>query len=116
MELVDVTLSPVQRRAGVARVPWTELATQQKRRGEPVRALAPGDDVVLHVDGHTFHRGRVLSNLVTRGDAAYVITIGAPMGRRFGSRPAGEAEPVVQDVEVRVVPAQREARRVSLYL
>ena len=112
MELVDVTLSPLQRRAGVVRVPWTDLATQQRRRGEPVRALTPGDDVILHVDGHTFHRGRVVSNLLTGGDGTYVITIGTPMGRSFGSRPV---EPVVQDVEVRVVPPQRD-RRVSLYL
>ena len=114
MELVDVTLTPVQRRAGLVRVRWTDLATQQQRRGEPVRALAPGDDVVLHVDGHTFHRGRVLRNVDTGPDGAYVITIGAAMGRSFGSR-VGRAEPTVQDVEVRVVPTQH-AGRVSLYL
>ncbi len=112
MEVVEVTLTPVQRRAGVTRVRWADLAAQQQRRGEPVRVLAPGDDVVLHVDGHTFHRGRVLSHIDAGTEGAYVITIGSAMARSFGSRPG---EPVVQDVEVRVVPAQR-ARSVSLYL
>ena len=114
MELVEATLSPVERRGGAARVLWTDLATQQRRRGERVRVLAPGEDVVLHVDGHTFHRGRVLSYLGSGADGAYVVTVGAPLSRR---RAADLAEEVVevQDVVVRVVPAQR-TRRVSLYL
>jgi hypothetical protein len=48
--------------------------------------------------------------------AAYLITIGAPMARRSAARLVGApVEPLVQDVEVRVVPEQRRPR-VSLYL
>lgn len=115
METVEVTLSPVERRAGVTRVGWTDLAAQQRRRGDQVHVLAPGDDVVLDVDGHTFHRGRVLSYHGTGADGAYVITIGAPMSRHAGRRATTTAEPVVQDVVARVIPIQRD-RRVSLYL
>jgi hypothetical protein len=110
MELVETTLSPVQRRAGAAWVPWRDLAAQQVRRGEPVRALAPGDDVMLQVDGDTVHRGWVLRNVGSDADGAYVIMFGAAVTRRV---PMGERRPVVQDVEVRVVATQR---RVSMYL
>ena len=117
MELVEATLTPRQRLAALAWVPWRDLADQQVRRGEPVRVLTPGEDVVLHVDGHTLHRGRVLRYDDAGEVGAYVITIGAPMARRSAARRlAGQGgEPVVQDVEVRVLPAQRD-RRVSLYL
>jgi len=117
MELVETSLTPVQRRAGLARVPWRALADQQVRRGESVRVLAPGDDVVLHVDDHGAHRGRVLRYDGSGADGAYVITIGAPMARRRAERsPASaKAEPVVQDVVLRLVPTQRSGR-VSLYL
>jgi hypothetical protein len=122
MEVVETTLTPVQRRAGLTRVAWTDVAAQQRRRGEPVRVLAPGDDVLLDVDGHTAHRGRVLRYDGAGADGAYVITIGAPVARRaVARRPvAGNAvcdgvQPVVQDVVLRVVPAQRNTS-VSLYL
>ena len=75
MELVVTTLSPVQRLAGAAWVPWTDLAAQQRRRGEQVRVLAPGDDVMLQ-DGDTVHRGRVLRYVGTGADGAYVIEEG----------------------------------------
>lgn len=117
MEHVEVSLTPLQRRAGAARVRWTDLAAQQRRRGEPVRVLAPGEDVVLHVDGHTFHRGRVLSYLGAGADGSYVITIGAPMARRAATRrTAATVEGEVQEVELRVVPAQRRPAPVELYL
>jgi hypothetical protein len=109
MELVDVNLTPVQRRAGVTRVRWSDLTTQQQRRGEPVRALAPGDDVVLHVDGHTFHRGRVLSNVDSGPDGAYLISIGATTGRSFGSPAPRTLEHAVRDTEVGV-PGERSGR------
>jgi hypothetical protein len=116
MEVVETTLTPVQRRAGLTRVAWTDVAAQQRRRGEPVRVLAPGDDVLLHVDGQTAHRGRVLRYDGTGADGAYVITIGAPMARRHAARrPASGDDPVVQDVVLRVVPTQRNTS-VSLYL
>lgn len=111
MELVEITLTPVQRRARLARVAWTDLAAQQRSRGEQVRVLAPGDHLLVHVDGHTTHRGRVLRYDGTGADGAYVIMIGAPVSRRVADR----REPVVQDVEVRVVPQQR-APRVELFL
>jgi hypothetical protein len=115
MELVETILSPVQRRAGAAWVPWSDLAAQQLRRGGPVKVLAPGDDVMLQIDGGAVHRGWVLRNVGSGSDGAYVIMFGAALSRRvpLGSRQL--PEPVVQDVEVRVVPAQR-ARSVSLYL
>jgi len=117
MDLVETSLTPVQRRAGLAWVTWRDLADQQVRRGEPVRVLSPGDNVVLHVDGHTSHRGRVLRYDGAGADGAYVITVGAPMARRRAERrPASaQAEPVVQDVALRLVPTQRSGR-VSLYL
>jgi hypothetical protein len=117
MELVETSLTPGQRRAGLAWVPWRDLADQQVRRGEPVRVLTPGDDVVLHVDGSTSHRGRVLRYDGAGATGAYVITIGAPMARQAASRrsAAEGAEPVVQDVVLRVVPTQRSGR-ISLYL
>lgn len=102
MELVETTLSPVQRRARMARVGWRELAVQQQSRGDRVRVLAPGDHVLLRVDGLSTHRGRVLRYDGSGADGAYVIRIGAPV-----SRTSVRSEPVVQDVEVRVVPRQR---------
>ncbi|HEX7715912.1 MAG TPA: hypothetical protein VF416_01395 [Marmoricola sp.] len=114
MDVVEATSTPRQRQAGLAWVPWRDVADQQGARGERVRPLAPGERVVLHLDGHAFHRGQVLR--YDDAGAAYLITIGAPMARRSAARLVGAAaEPEVQDVEVRVVPAQRSAR-VSLYL
>ena len=117
MELVETSLTPVQRRSGLAWVPWRDLAAQQVRRGEPVRVLTPGEDVVLLVDGRISHRGRVLRYDDAGTAGAYVITIGALMARRRAERRPGVegAEPVVQDVVLRVVPSQRSGR-VSLYL
>jgi len=115
MELIDVTLSPVQRRAGAAWVPWRELAAQQLRRGEQVRVLTPGEDVMLRVDGDTVHRGWVLRNAAAGDEGAYVIMFGATLARRVPLGTERRPRPVVQDVEVRVVPAQR-TRSVSLYL
>ena len=129
MELVEATLTPRQRLAGLAWVPWRDVADQQARRGEAARVLTPGDDVLLRVEGHTVHRGRVLR--YDEEGAAYVITVGAPMAHRAPRRPAtrrarpraqdvgvpdaGVQDVGVQDVRVRVVPAQR-TERVSLYL
>ena len=87
MELVETTLSPVQRRAGAAWVPWRELAAQQVRRGEPVRFLAPGDDVLLEVDDDTVHRGWVLRNVGSGRDGACVIMFGAAVSRRVPMHP-----------------------------
>lgn len=115
MELVETTLSPVQRRAGAAWVPWRDLAAQQRRRGEPVTVLAPGDDVMLQLDDGAVHRGWVLRNVGSGSDGAYVITFGATLVRRVPLGTRHRPEPVVQDVVVRVVPGQRN-RRVSLYL
>jgi len=115
MELIEVTLSPVQRRTGAAWVPWRDLAAQQRRRGEQVRVLAPGDDVMLHVDGREVHLGWVLRNAGSGTNGAYVIVFGAALARRVPLGTERRPEPVVQDVEVRVVPAQRSGR-VSLYL
>lgn len=114
MELVEVTLSPVQRAAGAAWVLWRDLATQQLRRGERIRVLAPGDDVMLQVEDGTVHRGWVLRNSGSGSDGAYVIMFGATLARRAPLSTERRPEPVVQDVEVRVVPQQR--RSVSLYL
>jgi hypothetical protein len=89
LEIVDVTLTPVQRRAGAVWVPWRELAAQQRRRGVPVRGLAHGDDVVLRVDDDTVHRGWVLRNATVGTEGAYVIMFGATLSRRvpLGSLP-----------------------------
>jgi hypothetical protein len=119
MELVETTLSPVQRRAGAAWVPWSDLAAQQRRRGERARVLSPGEDVMLQVDGGVVHRGWVL-RLVGAGvgagaEGAYVIMFGAALARRVPLATERRPEPVVQDVEVRVVPTQR-TRRVDLLL
>jgi hypothetical protein len=112
MELVVTTLSPVQRHAGAAWVPWRDLAAQQRRRGAAIRVLAPGDDVLLQVDEDTVHRGWVLRNVGSGVGGAYVIMFGAALARRV---PVRHTAPVVQDVEVRVIPAQRSGP-VSLYL
>lgn len=111
MELVETTISPVERRTGTVRVLWTTVAEGQRRRGEPVVALVPGDGVLLLVDEHTFHSGRVLRYDGSGRDRAYLITVGVPMGRRRAGR---RTEPA-QDVRLRVVPAQR-ASTVSLSL
>jgi hypothetical protein len=105
MELVETTLSQVERRAGAVRVLWSDLAAQQRRRGEPVRVLAPGDDVMLQVDGDIVHRGRVLRYVGSGADGAYVILFGAAVTRRD---PLRRTEPV----PARVIPLQRN-RRVS---
>jgi hypothetical protein len=122
MELVDVTLTPLQRRTGAVWLPWHELVSQQRRRGERVRALAPGDDVMLRFEDGAVQRGWVLRNATAGDEAAYVIVFGKALGRRVPvssqrrpeRRPEVQAE--VQDVRVRVVPAQRDRRRVNLYL
>lgn len=75
MELVEVSLTPLQQRAGAVWLPWRELAAQQLRRGAPVRALAPGDDVMLRIgssederdpSGDDLRRGWVLRNATDR--------------------------------------------------
>ena len=144
MELVDVTLTPLQRRTGAVWLPWRELAAQQRRRGGPVRPLAPGDDVMLRIGGGSddegdpgtdgVRRGWVLRNALAGREGAYVIVFGDAVGRRIPlstqRRPEPRAqrvpeprpEPRVQDVQVRRIPAQRtpwdgeERRRVNLYL
>jgi hypothetical protein len=119
VELVETVLSPAQSRAGAVWVTWRDLAAQQVRRGEQVRVLNPGDDVLLQAPGGTVHRGYVLRNVGAGVDTASVVVFGAAVSRRA---PVGERRPAaVQDVEVRVVPAQRgpampERRRVNLYL
>jgi hypothetical protein len=115
MELVETTLSPVQRRAGAAWVPWSDLAAQQRRRGERVRVLAPGEDVMLQVGRGVVHRGWVLRLVGSGAEGAYVIMFGAALARRVPLATDRRPEPVVQDVEVRVSPAQR-TRRVDLFL
>jgi len=135
MELVEVTLTPLQRRAGAVWLPWRDLAAQQLRRGEPVRALTPGDDVMLRIGGGSdeeresttggdVRRGWVLRNATAGVEGAYVIVFGDALRRRVplsDQRPAAPrrgtpaqrrpetlAEPRVQDVHVRVIPRQRE--------
>jgi hypothetical protein len=124
MELVDVTLTPLQRRTGAVWLPWHELVSQQRRRGDRVRALAPGDDVMLRFEDGSVQRGWVLRNATADAEAAYVIVFGRALGRRVPvspqrrpePRPEPGPEPRVQDVRVRMVPAQRDRRRVNLYL
>ena len=115
MQLVETTLSPVQRRTGAAWVTWTDLVDQQIRRGEPFRVLAPGDDVMLQVDGGAVHRGWVLRLVGSGSVGAYVIAFGAAISSAAPGGNRGGHDPVVQDVELRVVPAQP-PRSVSLYL
>ena len=118
MELVDVTPTPLQRRAGAVWLPWQDLAAQQRRHGREVKALAPGDDVLLRFDGDTVCRGWVLRHAFAGDEGAYVIVFGAGLARRVPIQDERRVQPRVQDVEVRVVPAQRqpERRRVNLYL
>jgi hypothetical protein len=128
VELVEVTPTPLQRRAGAVWVPWHELAAQQRRRGREVKALAPGDDVLLQLDGDVVCRGWVLRHAFAGQEGAYVIMFGSGLSRRVpvtDRRPEPRRrqapEPRVQDVVVRVVPQQRqpgheERRRVNLYL
>lgn len=122
MELVDVTPTALQRRTGAVWVPWRDLAAQQRRRGRRVRALAPGDDVMLRIDGETVCRGWVLRSAYAGDEGAYVIVFGAGLSRRVPveeeCRPQLPVEPRVQDVVVRAVPQQRRPghERVNLYL
>jgi hypothetical protein len=111
MELVETTLSAVQRRAGAAWVPWRDLAAQQVRRGDPVRLLAQGEDVLLQVEDGTVRRGTVLRKVGSGADGAYVITFGTAVSRRI---PTQRQDAPVQEVQVRRIPAQR--RPVDLYL
>lgn len=82
MELVDVSLTPLQQRAGAVWVPWRDLAAQQRRRGEKVAALAPGDDVMLRLDDGRVCRGWVLRNTFAGSDGASVIMFGPWLDRR----------------------------------
>ena len=120
MEHVDVTLTPLQRRAGAVWVPWRDLAAQQRRRGRRVKALAPGEDVMLQLDGETVCRGWVLRNAYAGDEGAYVIMFGSGLSRRVPVQEERRPEPRVQEVVVRAVPQQRapqqERRRVNLYL
>jgi hypothetical protein len=116
MELVDVTPTPLQRRTGAVWLPWHQLADQQRARGEQVRVLAPGDDVMLRFeDGHV-RRGSVLRNATAGEEGAYVIVFGNTLDRRVPLSPQRRPEPRVQDVRVRAIPAQGDRRRVNLYL
>jgi hypothetical protein len=99
MEIVETALSRVEQRAGVVRVAWTELAAQQRRRGEPVRVLAPGDDVMLLVDGDIVRRGWVLRYVGSGADGAYVLMFGEWLTRHVPLREF-----------VRRVPPQRDGR------
>lgn len=83
LELVDVSVSAGRRRAGSVWVPWAEVAAQQRRRGERVRSLAPGDEVMLRLDSVTVQRGWVLRNAHERTDGVYVIVVGDAMARRL---------------------------------
>ena len=120
MELVEVTPTPLQRRAGAVWVPWHDLAAQQRRRGRQVKALAPGEDVMLQLDGETVCRGWVLRHAYAGAEGAYVILFGSGLSRRVPVQDERRPEPRVQEVAVRVVPQQRapreERRRVNLYL
>jgi hypothetical protein len=124
VELVDVTPTPLQRRAGAVWLPWQDLAAQQRRHGREIKALAPGDDVLLRFDADTVCRGRVLRHAFAGDEGAYVIMFGAGLGRRVPIRDERRPrvqprQPKVQDVAARIVPAQRrpdERRRVNLYL
>jgi hypothetical protein len=106
MEIVDVTLTPVQRRAGAALVPWRDLAAQQRRRGEPLRELAPGDDVMLRVDD-TVQRGWVLRSATVGTEVAYVIMFGATLARRIPLGTERRPDRIARDRKSRGVPAQR---------
>jgi len=129
VELVDVTLTPLQSRTGAVWLPWRELAAQQLRRGAPVRPLAPGDDVMLRIgggsdeDGETgseggVRRGWVLRNANAGRESAYVIVFGEAVGRRIPLStqrrpeartqivPQPRPEPRVQEVRVQEVRVQ----------
>ncbi|RNM12526.1 hypothetical protein [Nocardioides pocheonensis] len=126
MQLVDVTLTPLQRRTGAVWLPWHQLAAQQRGRGDRVRVLSPGDDVMLRFEDGSVQRGWVMRNATAGDEGAYVILFGRAVGRRAPVSPQRRPEPRVeevvvedvriQDVRVRVVPPQRERRRVNLYL
>lgn len=106
MELVEVTLTPVHRLAGVVRVAWADLADQQRRRGENVQVPAPGDDVVLRASDLTYHWGRVLSHHGSGDDGACVISVGTPIPQHRAQRrqvSSGQGD-------ARVIPIQRAAR------
>jgi hypothetical protein len=110
MELLDVTLTPVHRLAGVVRVAWADLADQQRRRGEVVQVPVPGEDVVLRAGDLTYRWGRVLSHHGSGDLRACVISIGAPVPgdwvqRRQVSRDQRDA---------RVIPIQRGARSAAV--
>jgi hypothetical protein len=79
----------VRHRAGTAWVAWADLAAQQRRRGEPVRSLLPGEDVVVRFADHTEQPGWVLRNSQERG-GSYVIVLGQGSARRdpVGGAPA----------------------------
>ena len=99
MEIIETALSRVEQRAGVVRVLWTELAAQQRRRGEAVRVLASGDDVMLLVDGDLVRRGWVLRYVGSGAEGAYVVMFGAWLTRHVPLREF-----------VRRVPRQRDER------
>ncbi|HEX2896151.1 MAG TPA: hypothetical protein VHO29_19255 [Marmoricola sp.] len=124
MELIDVTPTPLQRRTGAVWVPWDDLAAQQRGRGEPVRVLAPGDDVMLRFEDGSVRRGWVLRNAKAGEERASVIVFAKALDRRIPlspqrrpqPRPQRQPEPQVQDVPVRTIPPQRDRRQIDLFL
>jgi hypothetical protein len=124
VELIDVTPTPLQRRTGAVWVPWDDLAAQQRGRGEPVRVLAPGDDVMLRFEDGSVRRGWVLRNAKAGEERASVIVFAKALDRRIPlspqrrprPRPQRQPEPQVQDVPVRTIPPQRDRRQIDLFL
>lgn len=129
MELIDVTPTPLQRRTGAVWVPWDDLAAQQRGRGEPVRVLAPGDDVMLRFEDGSVRRGWVLRNAKAGEERASVIVFAKALDRRVPLSPQRRPQPQpqprrrrrpeseVQDVPVRVIPTPRDRRRqIDLFL
>ena len=126
MELIDVTPTPLQRRTGAVWVPWDDLAAQQRGRGEPVRVLAAGDEVMLRFEDGSVRRGWVLRNAKAGEERASVIVFAKALDRRIPlfpprrppPRPQRPPEPQVQvqDVPDRMIPAQRDRRQIDLFL
>ncbi|MDP3894024.1 hypothetical protein [Nocardioides sp.] len=89
MELVEVTPTAVERRASVAVVGWKALTAQQARAGRRLHVLAPGERLVIGMDGR-FHDGRVLRNADVNGEGCYVVAVGPAVAAAVARRRTGQ--------------------------
>lgn len=92
MELVDVVLTPLQRRNRSAFVTFEDLGRQQITDERPQRALEIGERVVLHDDEGEYFGGTVVDTVqVTEGVDSYLIRVGVRLPEEWALLRVGKA-------------------------